>query len=77
MTLVISNSNNTHSANHFHLAQAGIMNINERKHLSARAQALVSQTTSGQPFWPFMNGFCRKICISKHLLVRFKDIALR
>jgi len=28
-------SNNAHSANHFRLAQAGVMNINERKRSSA------------------------------------------
>jgi len=68
-------SNDEHGANHFRLAQAGVMNINERKHSSASPQA--SQAICGQPFCPFISGFCSKICSSKHLLVRFEDIAIR
>jgi len=50
------------------------MNINERKRSSASAQA--SQAICGEPFCPFINGFCSKICSSKRLLVLFEDSAI-
>jgi len=56
------------------LAQAGIMNINERKRSSASARA--SQAICGQPFCPLINGFSSRICSSKRLLVHFKDNAI-
>jgi len=53
------------------------MNINECKRCSASAPASApaSQAICGQPFCPFINGFCSKICSSKHL-VRFEDNAI-
>ena len=50
------------------------MNINERKRSSA--SALPSQAICKQPFCPFINGFCSKICSSKRLLARFEDNAI-
>jgi len=67
-------SNDAHSANHFRLAQAGVMNINECKHLSASPRA--SQAIADSHFVHslfFMNGFCSKIYSSKRLLVHFED----
>jgi len=70
-------SNDAHSANQFRLVQAGIMNINERKRSSANPRASQAIVDAGQPFCPFMNGFCSKICSSKRLLVCFEDIAIQ
>jgi len=66
-------SNDAHDTYHFRLAQAGVMNINERKRSPASPRA--SQANSH--FVHSRMNFCSKICSSKRLLVCFEDIAIR
>jgi len=73
-------SNDAHGANHFRLAQAGIMNIYERKRTSASPSAAsprASQPIADGHFVHSRMDFCSKICSSKRLLERFEDIAIR
>jgi len=67
-------SNDAHSANHFRLAQAGVMNINERKRSPVSPRA--SQAIADSHFVHSWTDFCSKICSGKRLLERFEDIAM-
>jgi len=60
-------SNDVHAANHFCLAQAGVIHVSQPTSQLADCRR------------PFLSthGLCSKICSSKRLLERFEDFAIR